>query len=81
MNNGIEKEEEGRKEKEKPADEIPAIEPGGGIEEEGPGWEEKPESERGNIREVGEREETEAPKLPPSGTRNWSKPELSKGEG
>ena len=44
--------------------------------EEDPGREEKPESRIGNMREVGDREETETPKEPPSVTRNWSKPEL-----
>ena len=80
MNEGTEKEEEGREEEERP-EERPETDTKGGIEKEGPGREEKPESGRGNIREVGEREETDAPKLPPTRTRNWSKPELSKGEG
>ena len=47
-----------------------------GTEEEGPVREEKPESVIGNMREVGDREETETPKEPPLMTHNWSKPEL-----
>ena len=81
MNEGRETEEGGREE-EKPedTDETPEIAGERGTEAEGPGREEKSESGRGNKREVGEREVTKTPKLPPSGTHNWSKPTVKKGE-
>ena len=59
-----EEEEEATKEKEEGAEEG-----GGAVREE------KPESASGNRRELGERED-EAPKDPPSETRNWSEPKL-----
>ena len=54
----------------------------GRDEEEGSGREENPESGRGNKRDKGEKKGEEADKpteLPPT-TRNWSIPELAKGE-